>query len=257
MKLIKFIFTILPLCFLNSFGQGFDWQLDARMPYYISDFYIGGIFDYSTQNSFGKIPLFEGEYSCCDFTAGNGSQINIGLWSEYWVLPESALIMGLSYASASDNISSQRTIERIINPDFPPVAWKTEYVAQGTTQFLNLEFGAKHRFADLGLFLSLSSLFNIKISQEYSYKERVISPEYLPFADGSFERQMIDGYLPNSRVFNISPVLRAGWDIPLSPELYISPAFMLSAPLFNRFANHDWNDWRYGLTVTVSNGYKL
>jgi hypothetical protein len=86
--LIKILLIIIVFgTYSNSnfvFGQGFDWQWSARLPFQAPRLYLGIGSQYGFQFASGDISFLEDKIQCQNFNDGTGNNYVLGLNFEYW-----------------------------------------------------------------------------------------------------------------------------------------------------------------------------
>ena len=72
--------------------------------------------------------------------------------------------------------------------------------------------------------------------------ERIISPDYETFSDGSIIRNIEGGKIPEINTFNINFNLKAGYDISIMNGMYVSTYIGYILPISNYVSGNNTNN---------------
>lgn len=241
MKKISIILTII-LFSANLSSQDFNWQYSTRLPYKIPQFFLGLTANFDYNHNSGDFTFLSENIPCCNFKSGNGIGYNIGISSEYWILPRTAIFTSIIFNHIN-------TLFLVASEPYPYRDFEdliTEYEFNHSLSLILIEFGAKQRIVDkFGLSFAFKPQIYLNSSQEFT--ERNISQNNFFFD----EKTYYNGEIPNLMriIFNFD--LKLTYDLNLGlgkySEIFISGTF----PLNNISVNQSWKIYHF------SSGIKL
>lgn len=251
------------ICFLlllvsaNSLilAQGFDWQYSARLPFKYPYFFGGLAVDAGYLSNYGNINLQEiekgGTYDCCNFANGKGLKTTIGISSEFWYTGELAFQGKLTYSSLSSSfISDGVSLPRIIVKD--TVHFSNEL--KSTLKYLSLEIGGKHRLFNSHFSLGVSLETAFLVANNLSQTEKVVSPDYWTYSDGSQQRTISRGQISGISIINLIPKIKLNYDFNIGLGMYFTPEINLGLPLINVASKADWRTWQFNFSISILRG---
>ena len=247
MKLVfAFVFNVFLVSLINIFSlneaksQGFNWIYSNRLPFEVPNLYVGGKFEIGSINHTGDMSLREmynaTDFECCRYKNGDGTLINIGVNVEYWYETFSAVNLSLSYNNISSNFIRRADALPLSNGD----KLITEFDYATNLSFLSIDLGWRYKINETHFFVYPSMITNVFLSKsEGQQVERIISPNYETFSDGSLVRNIEGGKIPEINTFNLNFTLKAGYDFSIMNGMYISPYIGYILPISNYISEKD------------------
>ncbi len=256
MKIFTYISLVFLITTITLQSQGFDWQYSSRLPFRYPYLFAGlsGGFDYEMHET--SLILAENNYDCCQFSDGSGFGTAIGLKSEFWLKGIWAVNVHLSYLTrradfTAPGYSVPFTVfdrqGKIIGHD--TASFVNEM--QSSLSYITLELGGKRRLFGTHLFAGASFEAGYLVTQKYTQTERVVSPSYFKYNDGSQQRILRSYTIGNIRNFIFTPKLLLGYDIPLGLGLYTTPYVSVGFPLQNIAETGSWNIWSFNFGISI------
>jgi hypothetical protein len=253
---MKFIFKIIIFLLpIVTYSQGFDWQVSSRSPYEITNTYIGAVSSFSYSYHTGNFPFLEEDVICCTYEDGIGTDFQLGVTSEYWHQPDMAFTVGLLYSNVSTNFYTETTVTKKTNPDLPGFDWTTAYESDISLSYITLDLGVKNRiYSKLNLKAGVDLNFNIGSSE--SHLNSVVTPSNIPFSDGSFEKELING-----RIKELSPIvlgisIGGSYDIDLGIERYGEISILTRYTVNSLISDDSWRNVQAKLMLKAFIGVK-
>jgi len=256
---LKNIITILLFSFcltVAGLSQGFDWQYSSRLPFNYPYLFAGltGSVDMLQHNA--SLDLSEDNGDCCNFSSGTGIGTRIGLNSEYWLDGLWSANGNLTYLTQRGNFSADG-----YSLPFSVFDGQGRVIGHDTVSFVNdmssvinyvtIEFGAKRRLFGSHLFAGASIEAGYQISNTVSQTERVVSPSYYKYNDGSQSRSLGAYEMSELSKFLFIPKLIVGYDLPIGLGLYTSPCVKIGLPLQNTAQTGNWNTWSFSFGISI------
>lgn len=253
MKRIILIFLLnLPIVVLS---QGFDWQVSSRYPYDFTNKYIGAVAGLSYGKQIGNFPFLENEVVCCNYQDGTGLGVQFGLGGEYWYQNDLAFSSSLTYRVINANFRTETTVNRKTNPDLPGFNWTTAYESNISLSFVTLDLGLKKRiFNKLNAKAGIDLNFNVKSSE--IHKNIVVEPKNVPFADGTFEKELPKGRIGELTPFVIGINLGLSYDFDLGIERYGELSAIGGYTLNSFLKDNSWHNLQIQLLLKAYMGVR-
>lgn len=229
--------------FSEAKSQGFDWIYSNRLPFEVPNFFIGGKIEVGLINHSGDLSLREmynaTDFECCRYKNGSGTSMNVGVSIEYWYETFSAVNLSLSYNNISSNFNRSSEPIPLSNGD----NLITEYDYATNLSFVNIELGWRYKIMETHIFVNPSLNTNVFLSKSDGQQvERIISPDYETFSDGSIIRNIESGKIPEINTFNINFNLKAGYDFSIMNGMYVSPYIGYILPISNYVSGNNTNN---------------
>ena len=237
LNFFKILIIVVTVAHSNfAFGQGFDWQWSARLPFETSRMYLGIGTQYEFQFASGEISFLEDKISCQNFDGGKGKNYVFGLNFEYWeelnrFAYRSSIRCGIStFASQS--------IDYV--PHSPNII--AEYENKLTLDFLKIDFkiGGKYRIANTHLNVGADLMLSFIINHTFKATEEILGPpEMPPFSTNppSYIRDILRGATNSFNRIQFYPALSIGYDLQLGLGTYAEPNFSLLISPQSMFSN--------------------
>lgn len=236
------------------FGQGFDWDYSARLPYQIPSDFIGLNFDYGVISNTGSFGFLEDFIECCEYKAGKGSSFGVSGVGEHWQNGGISLIGGIGFLQ---NTSEFSTIVEVPRSD-----GKIDYTSQykyylnESRSYGNLLFGVKSRLGLSHFAYGILGNLKILIHSQATHKEQILSPASEKFIDGSQTRVIQNGILSEYNKLIFTPELFVNYDYSLYLNYYASIKVTADVPLMSVIQNQKWFEWKFGLSVSFYKAVK-
>lgn len=251
-KAILIIILILPLA---SFSQGFDWQLTSRHPYEITNKYIGAVAGLSFGKQIGNFPFLERDIVCCNYQGGTGLGVQFGLGGEFWYQYDLAFSGSLTYSVINAKFSTETTVIRKTSPDLPGFNWTTAYNSNISLSYVTLDLAIKKRiYNKLNLKAGLD--FNINIRSTESHENVVVEPQNVPFADGTFVKELSNGRIGKLTPFVVGINLGMSYDINLGIERYGELSALGGYSLNSYLVDNSWHNLQAKLILKAFMGIR-
>lgn len=249
--IIIFIFA-LPTFALS---QGFDWQVSSRLPYDITNKYIGAVGSLSYGYHTGSFPFLENDIVCCNYDKGDGLGVQFGLAGEYWYEHNLAFTASVLYSQVSANFRTETSVIKKTNPDLPGFNWTTAYISDISLGFITLDMAVKRRVYDkLSLRAGVDINFNINSSE--LHKNIVVSPNNIPFSDGTFEKELSNGRIGELSNFVLGVSIGASYDINLGIERYGEISAISNYTVNSYVSNNNWQNLQTKLMIKAYLGIR-
>ncbi|MER3328612.1 MAG: outer membrane beta-barrel protein [Candidatus Kapaibacterium sp.] len=215
-RLVLIIIFALPTLLVS---QGFDWQVSSRHPYEITNKYIGAVGSLSYGYHTGNFPFLERDIVCCNYEEGDGFGVQFGLAGEYWYEHDLAFTASLLYSNINANFRTETFVVKKTNPDLPGFNWTTAYESDISLGYITIDMAVKKRiYNKLNLRAGVDINFNINSSE--THRNIVVSPNNIPFSDGTFEKELTNGRIGELSSFVLGVSIGASYDIDLGIERY-------------------------------------
>jgi len=253
--MIKYLLILLTFFSSEAYSQGFDWQVSTRHPYEITDLYIGVSSSFSYGAHTGDFPFLERDIVCCNYETGTGTGVQFGLASEYWYQNDLAFSVGLLYSNINSIYSTETTVLKKINPDLPAFNWITGYESDITLEYISIDMAVKKRIYNK-LNLKAGVDLNFNIGSEELHKNVVIEPANIPFADGSFEKELTNGRVGDISTFLLGVSLGLSYDINLGVERYGEISLLTNYTVNSYINNNSWHSLQAKLTARAFLGIR-
>lgn len=228
-------------------GQGFDWEYSYKLPYAIPDKFIGASVGYSFNFNQGNFAFLEDYVYCCNFEKGNGNSINFGLIGEYWLEGNQSILVNLNFINTKSKFTQTINIPRS-DGTYDYVA-KYEYTLDDQRNLANLWTGLKYRLFNSFYSIIMGIGASFYINSSATHTEKIISPESEYFIDGSRQRVILKGSIPNHNAAELSATFGLGYDYSLYRNYYLSFNPIISIPLTNVIKNENWKEWKISINM--------
>ena len=211
------------------FGQGFDWQGSARLPFETPRSYLGFNLQYGFQFASGEISFLENQIQCPNFNDGNGKKFSIGLNFESWekfnrFAYRTSLQYNTNYLSSSLR-------------EFVPYSSNliAEFENKLTLNFSKIDFkiGGKYRIANSHLNFGADLMLSFVLNNSFEATEEILGPpEIPPFLTNppSHKREILNGKINSFNTVIFSPTFTVGYDFQLGFGTYFEPHFTVAFP---------------------------
>jgi hypothetical protein len=237
-------------------SQGFDWQYSSRLPFDFPYLFGGlnGSVGYSMHDAL--LNLSEGTGDCCKFQDGKGWSSSVGLKTEYWIDGLLAVNAQLSYfTNRAKFIAEGHKLPftvfdsqgKIVGHDTVLFGNEMEI----SVSYLTFEAGGKRRLFDTHLFAGAALEFGYLVSNKTTQIERVVTPSYFKYNDGSQVRTLGQHKISGMSKFLFTPKLLLGYDIPVGLDFYLSPVISVGFPVNNMSNEGSWKIWNFNFGISV------
>lgn len=228
------VFLISLINFSEAKSQGFDWIYSNRLPFEVPNLYVGGKVEGGFINHTGDLSLREmynaTDFECCRYKNGDGTTLNFGVNVEYWYETFSAVNLSLSYNNIGSNFIRRAEPLPLSNGD----KLITEFDFATNLSFMSIDLGWRYKITETHFFINPCLNTNVFLSKSDGQQiERIISPDYETFSDGSLIRNIEGGKIPEINPLNFNFILKAGYDFSLMNGLYCSPYLGYILPISN------------------------
>ncbi len=250
--MIRKTIIILIILFSKQFelnAQNFDWQNSARMPFETPKYFIGLGGEYSSYLHKGSFEFIEKNTPCCGYESGNGNGFNFGINALYFVEDDLSLIAGLQFKNEKGIFQTLTSY-----PKSPNINITTQFQYTGVLNYISLESGLKQYILLDNFSISAGINFDILISDNSEHIEKIISPNNIPFNDGTYERNISLGKIDNLRTFLISPKISLGYDINLGIGTFANLNSFVNIPIFSNLNKENWKAWNFGFGIKIYKG---
>ena len=219
-----------------AYGQGFDWQWSARMPFQTPRLYWGVSLQYGFQFASGDISFLEDKIQCPKFTDGSGNNFAFGLNFEYWEkLNRFAYRGSIQYGV---NTLTSKSLDNV--PYSQSLIAKYENKLELNFSKIGFKIGGKYRIANTHFNIGADLMLSFIIDKTFKATEEILGPpEIPPFSTNppSYKRDILNGEINTFNLFQLEPSLSIGYDLQLGLGTYISPHFTLLIPTKSMFSN--------------------
>jgi len=207
-----------------SYSQGFDWYYSNRLPFSTPNLFIGGNIEGQLISYNADLPIKRyfntNELECCRYNDGKGSGLKFGVNVEYWYETFQSINVSLNFQSLPLNFKKLAAPIPLSNGD----NLITEYDYQSNLSLINLDIGWKYKIVESHFFINPSVDINYFLDRSKGlHTERIISPDYETFSDGSLIKNLDDVILPKINSLNYNFNLKAGYDYSPAIGIYLSP----------------------------------
>lgn len=232
-----FFSAVLPLM-----SQGFDWEYSARMPSdYPRDFYGGSLVASACYNS-ADFTFTEELIPCCNFGSGAGAIFSAGLSGEFWFDNGYEAISADLFLTLSYSRYTTRATWPTVNYDVT-----YEFIFEPIPSYAESRICYKRRIGDTRFSFSAGGTVSLLISESNTYSEKIVSPDFETFADGTRKRVISDGASAPYRTFNLLPVIAVGYDMDFGKSRYGSAEIFTSFPLMSRIKDENLRQFAVGV----------
>lgn len=241
MRLLVFI-----LFSLSLYSQGFDWQINNRLPFKVADLYLGGNIFYNDESMNTDFTFIDGEdgMPCCNFEEGSGSGYGFGFAAEYWFRSNLAFNSNLNIM-----ISNSEFINTVSIPTSPDEELINDFIYSLSRNRLEYTLGFKWRTPFYKFNLGVNLVNSFFLSSNESYRERVTFPNGL--VD---ERNVEQGEIPNFSSYVFIPQLTISKDVSIKNNIYSSIYLRLGTTFINELSYDSWNSNRLSLGFNIYYG---
>ncbi len=236
-------------------SQGFDWQVSSRHPYNITDKYIGVASSVSYGYHTGNFPFLEKDIVCCNYDVGDGLGVQFGLAGEYWYDHDLAFTASLLYSQVNSNFRAETSVIKKTDPDLPGFNWTTAYESDISLGFITLDMAVKKRIYDK-LSLRAGMDFNFNINSSETHRNLVVSPNNIPFSDGTFEKELTNGRIGELSSFVLGVSIGASYDVDLGIERYGEISAISSYTVNSYISNNSWQNLQTKLMIKAYLGVR-
>lgn len=207
-----------------TYSQGFDWYYSNRLPFSTPNLFIGGNIEGQILNYKADLPIKryfnENELECCRYNDGKGTGFKLGVNMEYWYETFQSINLTINFQSLPINFKKLAEPIPLSNGD----NLITEYDYQSNFSLINFDIGWKYKIDESHVFINPSIDFNYFIyKSKGQHTERIISPDYETFSDGSLIKNLDDVILPKLNSLNYNLNLKVGYDYSPAIGIYLSP----------------------------------
>lgn len=231
--------------------QGFNWEFSHSMPSDYPSFYLGVTTGGNYNYNIAELPFTENYVSCCEFNQGIGKGLFVGISMEKWYSGSYALGGNLNYSLDMNSFLKQNTYPRVNYNVTYELSFNSQYSYLGFELFWKKRLGLSH-------FNIKTSLKNVYLfSQTNDYSEKIISPEYEIYSDGTKERIIADGAISPTNNLIIIPKLAIGYDIDLNLGKFMNISMYSELPLMSIVKEGTWRRWNFGAEILVYYGIFL
>jgi len=256
---VKKLFYILIILLISQSAvraQGFNWQYSSRLPFNYPYVFAGLTGNTAYSLHYAALNLSEGSGNCCQFSSGNGHAYSIGLKAEYWQTGVLAINLQLSYNSNSgiftaDGESMPFTVfdnqGKIVGHD--TVSFENEMSV--ALNYITITPGAKRRLFGTHLFAGVAVELGYLITHSAEQKERVVSPSFYKYNDGSQVRTLGSHNIADISGFKFTPKVMLGYDLPVGIGIYISPLVSVGFPLHSISTDGSWKMWNFTFGISI------
>lgn len=240
----------------ESFAQGFDWQYSPRLPFETPKFFIGAAVEAAYVEHGGEFGFLEDNEPCCNFQRGFGTGFRALLLSEYWLQPELALAVRIGYSSYPGDFRMQTKQLRYsdLHGEYSAV-YENRY--ESSFSYANFEVSAKRRIYLTHFFASAAVESGLLVNSEEKETERVVSPDFETFKDGTIIHEITTGEVPGLRSVYAAARFGAGYDFNLGNGSYGSIVANVSLPLNSLSGAGAWNRRTYSIGVQLMRGFLI
>ena len=235
LKIMLFLFPAI------IYSQGFDWQYSSRSPYEITDLYIGGVASFAYSYHTGNFPFLEEDVICCTYEDGIGSDFQLGVTLEYWHEPDMAFSLGILYSNVSSNFYTENTVIKRINPDLPGFNWTTAYESDISLSYITFDMGVKNRIYEK-FSLKAGVDLNFNISSSETHVNSVVSPDNIPFSDGTFEKELSEGRIEDLSPMVLGVSIGGSYDLNMGIERYGEISILTRYTVNSLLSNYSWRN---------------
>ena len=232
----KIIILLILIMFNGAFGQGFDWQYSARMPFKTATVFMGINIAPNYNISSGKINYIEDRFPCCNFNNGSGLGYIGGLTTELWTTT------GISYSITVnfDYNYSKFTQAAEELPLADGSIFRTEYEFRSKAYYVDAEPMVKYKIPMSHFYIGASANLQFLISSTKQHFENVVSDN--TFNDGSKTREIADGKgkISDLKSFIFQPKIRAGYDFSIGLGKYASVYVNYGIPIMDIAQKAEW-----------------
>lgn len=194
-----------------------------------------------------------GSPSCCPrYTGGYGNGFNIGGFFQIPVSSLVALQLKGTYASLSGKLTEKEHQSVTGEDGGQPVDAVIEHRLASSVSAIGIEPTASFFPFDFPLSLKLGANISYILSHTFSQEEALVSPSYLTFANGEVVRNVSSGPIPNAQSIYFGIVAGAGYDLPLSKTLVMTPEILYVQSITNVSRDVAWkiNTLRASVAIT-------
>ncbi len=237
---VKLFFTIILLLFskIDSFGQGFDWQYSARLPFNSPKLFYGMNANFGLVSSKGTLTFLEDKILCPKFKDGEGNNFAVGLNFEYWNKDnQSAYIGSINYLR---NYIDYKFLDFVPLSNDIVAKYETKLALDYST--IVLSAGYKYRILESHFTIAASLDIGIHLTNDFVVKEKILGPpEVPPFSTNppSYERNILNGEFNKFTLFNLLPRLHLGYDMQLGLGKYVTPFVSIGLPITKMLQEDD------------------
>ena len=243
------ILVIIIISSFELYGQGFDWEYSARLPYKIPRAFIGAGYSYGYNQSFGNFPFYENNVYSLNFKNGTGSMNQFNIAFQYWEKPIIAIFGNVFYRKMQSDFSHTMTYPRSNGSDNWLVTYRTQM--QSSRDYLGISFGGKYRLLSSYFSVGAQITSQFILSSSSNATEEIISPDFEHYIDGSTGREIKNAQLPDFRNFQLQPEIFVAYDFSIANGLYIQSTLRMQIPLFNETSTDKYYDLPVGIEISI------
>ncbi len=217
--------------------------------------YVGGGLQVAFNSHSLNVPVYRNDTICGVFTSGTSILPNGFLVFEMplgdpahslWIAPRLHLTdLGATISTPSADAANARSpIDSSLVPVRQISQMEATLVSLGADLFVKYPLSAT-------LFLFGGPSISYLVQRSWNVSEIIQSPSFAHFADGTQTRAVTSGQIPNSTGIFASATLGASLDVPLSPNVVLSPELALTAPLTSIRTDYSWHIWSVSLGAAL------
>ncbi|MCZ7557866.1 MAG: hypothetical protein M5R41_15820 [Bacteroidia bacterium] len=226
------------LCTLPMMLQG---QTDNPGPRDVVRFGLFGGLQFNMHS--GTYEALDNNAVCgiCEFENGEKTGLRLEGLFEY-PLSRTFLFSGrIGYQDFSGAFDRDKyRVGPVAQPSGPPVDMIVDQTFDNALSYLTVTPGILYFPIDQELHLNLGLGFAFPLSKDYTLREVLVSPSDKTFADGTTDHIIRDEEIQEVNGLRLALELGAGYDIPLTRNLLLTPEVAYSLPLTKVTGRGDW-----------------
>lgn len=246
---IKFIILFIIFIYCDLFSQGFNWQYSSRLPFESPKFFIGVAGSYSNANSSGEFPFVEDRFTCCEFNEGSGYSIELGIGSEYWIKPNTAIRGNINYSPFVSDFSSIKEYPVILNGDLI-YNEQFEYIFETAQHLININLGYKYKFISHFSLIGSINIDYLFYENNNSSESRIGPVDRVQ----PYTRFIPEGTIKGIRNLYLAPEIAFAYDLELGKGIYSTIEITAELPLMSYSSAAEWQLWQIGIGAAIYRG---
>ncbi len=237
-----------------AIAQGFGWQPSPRDPFTIPKRYMGVEVGSGYTIHGGSLDYIEAGLgiTCCSHSAGSGIPWRIGVTADEWISP--TIAVSLSAGVSMFGVA-------FVTPTTPVplsdgVLLRTEYVLEGNLTYATFAGAVSTRLFESGLYAGGGLRLHVFLGGSLRQTERVVSPDSYYFTTNPRSKEVEVGttFLDNATPVQVEPYITVGYNVPLAPGYYLSPAISAGIGLLSVTTTDPWRMIDLGVHLRFMKG---
>ncbi|MBE0644656.1 MAG: hypothetical protein IH600_11300, partial [Bacteroidetes bacterium] len=178
----------------------------------------------------------------CDFENGDVMKFRFEALLEIPLTPSLMLSGRIGLQDFSGQFDRDNYyVGQVAQPTGPPADLIVDHTFDNALSYLVVTPGILYFPIEEELHLNLGLGFGFPMSKDYTLREEMVSPAGITFSDGTRDHVIRDEEIQNVNGFRLSLEIGAGYDIPLTRNLLLTPALGYSLPLTSVTDKGEWS----------------